>query len=108
MKTILYSFTLFFILLSFCNSQTKKESLKAKKIVEIDNVYKLGFMQYESNSGLYKSPIIIKNNKSFEIYEYNIDNYSDGNIISVSPNHKYIVLDYIIRDYVNEGNQKKL
>lgn len=108
MKTILYAFTLFFILLSSCNSQTNKESIKVKNTTNIDETYKLGFIDFDKDAGLYRRPIIIVNNNRYSIDGYDIYNYSDGNIISISPNHKFIILDYIIRDYVSKDNQKIL
>ena len=108
MKKTIYLTLLILISSIHCNSQLVNQKLKVKNITIISNEYKLGFLEYNNNFSLYKKPIIIVAKKKYKILGYDNSNFSDGNIIGISPNKKYIVLDYIIKGYANDGINKEM
>lgn len=69
---------------------------------------KLSFSEYNEEFKLYKKPFILKGGKKYKIQGYDNENYSGGQILSMSPNKKYIVLDYISKGYVDDGLNKTL
>ncbi len=57
---------------------------------------------------MYQQPFILNGRKKYTIKGYGNMNYSDGEIVGISPNHRYIVLDHISKGYVEDGIQKRL
>lgn len=77
-------------------------------IISLTKSCKLGFGEYDKEFKLYKKPFILKEGKRYKIQGYDNENYSGGQILSISPNKKYIVLDYISKGYVDDGVNKTL
>ena len=75
---------------------------------EITKEYQLGFMSYDREFEMYQKPILKKGKNILKINGYDDSNFSDGNVISISPNNKFIVLDYISKGYVEHNNEKEL
>ncbi|PNW11191.1 hypothetical protein C1637_23165, partial [Chryseobacterium lactis] len=93
---------LFTIIIIF--SQTKSNIIP----ISISKSYQLGFTEYNKEFKLYQNPYILKGGKRYKIKGYHNANYSGGKILSISPNKKYIVLDYISKGYVDDGVNKIL
>jgi len=99
------SLLLFLLLtINFACSQAKNNS----PIISISKSYKLGFYKYNEEFNLYQKPFILHGGKKYEIQGYDQANYSGGKILSISPDKKYIVLDYISKGYVDDGINKTL
>lgn len=91
-------------LINFTFSQNKK----SLHTVPITKTYTLGFSAYNKEFQMYQKPFILMGKKKYKIQGYDNENYSGGSILSVSPNKKYIVLDYISKGYVDDGTNKTL
>ncbi|ROI04145.1 hypothetical protein EGI16_10115 [Chryseobacterium sp. G0240] len=102
MKNVFTIFILF--ITSFAFSQTKKNL----PLIFISKSYKLGFNEYNKEFNMYQSPFILKNSKKYKIQDYDNSNYSGGRILSISPNKRFIVMDYISKGYVEDGTNKTL
>lgn len=77
-------------------------------IIRISKSYQLSFKEYNKEFKMYKKPFILKGGQRYDIQGYDNGNYSEGQIVSISPNKKYIVLDYISKGYVDDGVNKTL
>ncbi|MDM1553101.1 MULTISPECIES: hypothetical protein [Chryseobacterium] len=88
---------------SFIFSQSGKKNT----LIPISKSYKLGFKTYNKEFKMYQNPFILNGNKTYNIKGYGM-NYSDGGILRISPNSRYIVLDHISKGYVEDGASKKL
>ncbi|WP_250253379.1 hypothetical protein [Chryseobacterium sp. Marseille-Q3244] len=84
------------------------QSGKKFPIIPISKTYQLGFKTYDKEFKMYKKPFILKGGKKYNIQGYDNENYSGGQILSISPNKKYIVLDYISKGYLGDGTCKIL
>ncbi len=97
---------LLLILLLF--QATFAQSGKTSPIITISGSCKLGFKTYDKEFNMYQNPFILNDGKKYSIKGYNHANYSGGKILSISPDKKYIVLDYISKGYVDDGINKTL
>lgn len=88
---------LFFTILSFNLSFSQTVVFLSKK-------YKLGFKKYNKEFDLYQKPFIIQGKKNYGIQGYSDEYYLGSKILGISPNKKYIVLDYISKGYVELEN----
>lgn len=102
MKKVIIFFIFLISIVTF--SQGKKQL----QLAFISKNYKLGFRLYNKEFNMYQKPYILKGRKKNKIQGYDDANYSGGNILSISPNKKYIVLDYISKGYVDDGTNKTL
>ncbi|WP_312392705.1 hypothetical protein [Chryseobacterium sp.] len=87
------------LLINFYFSQSKK----IVNVLPITKTHKLGFYSYDKEFKMYQEPVILSSGKNYKIQGYDADNYSEGEILSLSPNKRYFVLDYIIKGYVEDG-----
>ena len=92
------------LITSILYSQNKK----LLNILPLTRIDKIGFASYDKEFKMYREPIIISNGKKYKVKGYDSENYSDGKILSISPNKKFIALDYIIKGYVDDGISKRL
>ncbi len=85
-------------------------SQKSKTLfIPVNKTYKIGFYKYDKKFQLYQNPFILKGKKKYKIIGYDTNNsYSGGEILSISPNKKYIILDNISKGYVDDGTNKTL
>ncbi|BAP30464.1 uncharacterized protein CHSO_1427 [Chryseobacterium sp. StRB126] len=90
-------------LFSFVFSQSGRKT----PLIPISKSYKLGFKTYNKEFEMYQNPFILNGNKTYKIKGYGM-NYSDGGILGISPNSRYIVLDHISKGYVEDGVNKQL
>ncbi|WP_326982279.1 hypothetical protein VUJ46_19090 [Chryseobacterium sp. MYb264] len=93
------------LLLINCYSSQSKRILN---VLPITKNNKLGFYSYDKEFKMYQEPVILNKGKKYKIKGYDVDNYSEGKILSLSPNKKYIVLDNVIKGYVDDGINKTL
>ncbi|SEH37255.1 hypothetical protein [Chryseobacterium culicis] len=99
-------FLLIFLLLInyIAYSQTKKDF----PLISIAKDCELGFNEYNKEFNMYQEPFILKSGKKYKIKGYDNANYSGGQILSISPNKRFIVMDYISKGYVEDGTSKTL
>jgi len=96
---------IFLLLVSYITySQTKKDL----PLISISKCCKLGFNGYNKEFNMYQEPFILKSGKKYKIKGYDNANYSGGQILSISPNKRFIVMDYISKGYVEDGTNKTL
>ncbi|WP_162926155.1 hypothetical protein [Chryseobacterium aurantiacum] len=95
-----------FLLLTASNifSQTKKKL----PVLPISQSYSLGFNTYDKEFKMYQNPFIMNNGKKYKIQGYGSANYSEGEILEISPNKRFIVLDHISKGYAEDGISRKL
>lgn len=84
------------------------QSKKQLPIIPISQSYQLGFKTYDKEFEMYRNPFILNAGKKYEIKGYDSMNYSEGGILGISPNNRYIVLDHISKGYVEDGISKRL
>ncbi|WP_288446874.1 hypothetical protein [uncultured Chryseobacterium sp.] len=103
---MLKKFLLIFLLLInyITYSQTKKDF----PLISIAKDCELGFNEYNKEFNMYQEPFILKSGKKYKIKGYDNANYSVGQILSISPNKRFIVMDYISKGYVEDGTSKTL
>ena len=77
-------------------------------LISISKDYRLGFNGYNKEFSMYQEPFILKSDKKYKIQGYDNSNYSGGQILSISPNKRFIVMDYISKGYVEDGTSKTL
>jgi len=102
MKRFLIVFLLLINYITY--SQTKKDL----PLISISKCCKLGFTKYNKEFNMYQEPFILKGGKKYKIQGYDKANYSGGQILSISPNKRFIVMDYISKGYVEDGTNKTL
>ncbi|MEG0926257.1 hypothetical protein [Chryseobacterium sp.] len=85
-------------------SQTKKKL----PVLPISQSYSLGFNTYDKEFKMYQNPFIMNKGKKYKIQGYGSANYSEGEILEISPNKRFIVLDHISKGYVEDGINRKL
>jgi hypothetical protein len=88
-----------FIFLSTNVSAQKKQATKYAFSQKIDNYYSIVFLKFNKAFNLYSSPRILWQKKLIKIKNFDEDNFSDVKI-NIAPNKKYIVMDNIIKGYV--------
>ena len=99
------NYLIYFLLIpTLICAQTKNRPRSFFKVTNISEEYKIAFSKFNSEFELYQKPVIIEKNKWQAIENYDIENYSKGNVLSISPNKKFIILDYIAKG--NIGDQK--
>jgi hypothetical protein len=81
---------------------------KLPHLVPISKNCQLGFRSYNTEFGLYQQPYILQDGIKKSINNYSIENFSSGELLAVSPNKQFIVLDNIIKGYVEDGVTKQL
>ncbi len=91
---------IFLLSLNSCNSQNYKTKQLENYLIIIANNHKLEYLKYDKEFGLLKIPIIIFNKNCNRIIGY--DKNRGGGLVSISPNHSYIILDYISMGYIYE------
>lgn len=101
-KNILLTFLL--LMANSIFSQTKKKP----PVIPISQSYSLGFSTYDKEFEMYQNPFIVSKGKKYKIQGYGSANYSEGEILEISPNKRFIVLDHISKGYVEDGISKKL
>ncbi len=74
---------------------------------KIDANYKIVFLKFNKEYNLYSNPKILYKGFIKEIKDYNNDNFT-SNKIKISKNKKYLVMDYIIKGYVQTQNDSIL
>ncbi|SDI13558.1 hypothetical protein [Chryseobacterium jejuense] len=84
------------------------QSEKKLPVIPISKWYKLGFKTYDKEFKMYQNPFILNGHKKYTIEGYGSMNYSDGKLLGISPNNRYIVLDHISKGYVEDGVNKQL
>ncbi|MFP3835174.1 hypothetical protein [Chryseobacterium sp. SIMBA_028] len=85
-------------------SQTKKKM----PVLPISQSYSLGFKTYDKEFEMYQNPFIVNKGKKYKIQGYGSANYSDGKILGISPDKRFMVLDHISKGYVEDGLNKRL
>jgi hypothetical protein len=85
--------------------QPKNEFVK--KIILSGNTT-LAFAKKDTIFDLYYEPFFIVNNKHYSLEGFNNKNRSNGDILGVSPNGNYFVMDYLTVDYVNRNGENIL
>ncbi|WP_250253376.1 hypothetical protein [Chryseobacterium sp. Marseille-Q3244] len=83
------------------------QSGKKLPIIPISKTYQLGFKTYDKDFKMYQDPFILYDHKKYKIEGYGM-NYSEGELLGISPNKKYIVLDHISKGYVDDGVHTQL
>ncbi len=68
----------------------------------------LGFRSYNAEFGLYQQPYIIQDGIKKNISNYSSDHFSGGEILAIAPNKRFIVMDGIIKGYVEDGVTRRL
>ncbi|MGU3373774.1 hypothetical protein [Chryseobacterium sp. M5A1_1a] len=101
-KKIILTFLLLMVNSIF--SQTKKKL----PVIPITQSYRLSFKTYDKEFKMYQNPFIINGDKKYKIQGYGSANYSEGGILGISPNKRFIVLDHISKGYVDDGVNKTL
>lgn len=101
-KNVLLTFLL--LTASSIFSQTKKKL----PVLPISQSYSLGFNTYDKEFKMYQNPFIMNKGKKYKIQGYGSANYSEGEILEISPNKRFIVLDHISKGYVEDGINRKL
>jgi hypothetical protein len=97
---IKYFYTIFvFVFLTATVHAQKKQSPKYAFCQKVDKDYSIVFLKYNKAFKLYASPRILWQNKLMKIKNFDEDNFSDVKI-NIAPNKKYIVMDNIIKGYV--------
>jgi hypothetical protein len=95
-----YFYTIFiFIFLSVSATAQKKQSGKYAFCQKVNKDYSIVFLKYDKAFKLYASPRILWQNKLIRIKDFDEDNFSGVNL-NIAPNKRYIVLDNIIKGYV--------
>lgn len=84
------------------------QARKKMPVISITQSYTLGFKTYDKEFKMYQNPFIVNKGKKYKIQGYGSDNYSDGEILEISPNKRFIVLDHISKGYVDDGFHKTL
>ncbi|MBP2615799.1 hypothetical protein [Chryseobacterium jejuense] len=84
------------------------QSGKKPPVITISKFYKLGFKTYDKEFKMYQNPFILNGHKKYKIEGYGSMNYSEGELLGISPNKKYIVLDHISKGYADDGVHKRL
>lgn len=81
---------------------------KLPHLVPISKNCQLGFRSYNAEFGLYQQPYILQDGIKKNINNYSSDNFSGGEILAISPNKRFLVMDNIIKGYVEDGETKQL
>lgn len=84
------------------------QSGKTFPLITISKFYKLGFRSYNKEFKMYQNPFILNGGKQYKIEGYGSMSYSEGGVLGISPNNRYMVLDHISKGYVEDGIDKKL
>ncbi len=105
---IKYFYTIFiFIFLSTSVSAQKKQAAKYAFCQKVDNNYAIVFLKFNKAFNLYSSPRILWQKKLIKIKDFDEDNFS-GVHLDIAPNKKYIVMDNIIKGYVQTEKDSTL
>lgn len=88
-----------FIFLSTNVSAQKKQAAKYAFCQKVDKDYSIVFLKFNKAFNLYSSPRILRQSKLIKIKDFDEHNFS-GVKINIAPNKKYIVMDNIIKGYV--------
>jgi hypothetical protein len=104
-------FKIFFtVLVSLFSISVKCQQIKKGKLIKIiplTNRTSIGFKKFSKKQGLFYNPVIIKNGNYYRVKGFDEENGSDI-FIKISPDKNYLVLAYIIKGYVEDGNNKVL
>ncbi|REC60063.1 hypothetical protein DRF65_23015 [Chryseobacterium pennae] len=84
------------------------QSGKKRLLIPISRSYQLGYNTYDNEFQMYQNPFILSDGKKYKIEGYGSMNYSEGKLLGISPNNRYIVLDHISKGYVEDGESKRL
>lgn len=95
---------LFFTSIIHAQNETKAKYAYCKKI---DSNYKIVFLKNDQGSKLLAEPRIVFKDKTIEIKEFDETNFSSKSL-KISKNKKYLVMDYIIKGYVQTENDSIL
>lgn len=85
-----------FLLHSFAQKKGQKSYVFAKKLT---NKYTLIFERFDPVNKLYANPVLLIKNKRINIKDFDKNNFTDTAVI-ISPNHQFLVMDYIVKGYV--------
>ncbi len=113
---LLIGFFGLFLLWTNCENTTKEpiavlekslpKMINFIKKVDISGDVQLAFVKYDSISELYYEPFLIVNQINFRIKGFDNKNRSRGEILALSPNGKYFIMDYLSMTYVDEKGDK--
>lgn len=114
-------FTAFLILIMIiaCENTQKNEQKKSTKEIKIPKIEfikkiditgntSLIFKQQDTEFDMYYEPFLLINNKEFPIDGFDNINRSSGEILSLSPDGKHFIMDYISIGYVDKEGEKTL
>lgn len=94
-------------LFSIVSFAQKKKEMQYVYSQKISNEYTLVFSKYNKAENLYSEPKIIYKGKANLIADFNLENYTSKKI-NVSKNKKFVVMDNIIKGYVQTENDSVL
>ncbi len=86
----------------------KVPAKKLPHLIPISKNYQLGFRSYNTEFGLYQQPYLVLDGVKRNIQGYGAETYSGGTLLAVSPDKRFIVMDAIIKGYVEEGTTRRL
>jgi len=88
------------------NTENLKKTIKRDTLIPLTNDVKLYFHQFDETQKLWKIPKLIKNDKD-TINIKNWDNEWGSELdIRLSPNKRYMVLDAIIKGFLNNNKEE--
>jgi hypothetical protein len=97
---IKYFYTIFIcVFLSTSAIAQKSKSSKYAFCQKVNKDYSIVFLKYDKTYKLYASPRVLWQNKLIKIKDFDEDNFSDISF-NIAPNKKYVVMDNIIKGYV--------
>ena len=87
--------------------QSKIESKDT--VIKVSEYFSVLYKRYDNDLKLWYDPYIIrlKENDTVKIAEFSYENGSELNL-RVSPNKRFVVLDNIIKGYIEDGDEKTL
>jgi hypothetical protein len=87
------------IFLSVRVSAQKSKPSKYAFCQKVNKDYSIVFLKFNKAFKLYSSPRILQQNRLIKIKDFDEDNFSDISF-NIAPNKKYVVMDNIIKGYV--------
>ena len=79
----------------------KKQVNKYAYCQKINKEYSIVFLKFNKTFKLYSSPRILWQNKLIKIKDFDDNNFSGGKI-QIAPNKKYVVMDNIIKGFIQK------
>ena len=115
MKRIIIILGIIAVVADTCGQTTKKQDTNHNTVSREDTLIKLSkthgilYLKYDKELGLWYEPCIIdfKNNDTLKIKNFSYENGSELHF-RLSPNKKYVVIDNIIKGYVEIEDDEEL